>query len=189
MLCALVLTGCTVKKADDEPVAGEPSSTEEHNEPPATTNTPERVERPDPVPPDEFIPDDLNPDTVFDDNAIVYTARELIGIEFRSGGSSPGEGFDNSGFIHYVLRANGYVNSPRVLHEQTVMGNRIYSMSELLPGDLVFFSESGDRAQFGGIYTGGGIMISCRMQGETVDEFDITENYYINNFYVAVRVM
>ena len=124
-----------------------------------------------------------------EENAIVMTAQSLLGIPFAAGGSSPSEGFDNSGFIWYVLHENGYVNSPRGLHEQAVMGNEIASVSELHSGDLVFFSEGGTKAQFGGIYIGGGIMISCRMPGENVMEFDITSNYYRSNFFKGVRVL
>ena len=125
----------------------------------------------------------------FDENQIVLTARSLIGIKFKDGGSSPEDGFDNSGFIHYVLRENGYVNSPRGLQEQAVMGNKIRSLSDLRSGDLVFFSENGERATFGGIYIGGGIMICCRMPGEAVREIDITAKFYRENFFTAVRVL
>lgn len=124
-----------------------------------------------------------------EENLIVLTAQTLLGITFTEGGSSPSEGFDNSGLIYYVLRENGYVNCPRSLYEQTVMGNMIGSISELRSGDLVFFSESGEKAQFGGIYIGGGIMISCRMPGEKVMEFNITSNYYKQNFFKGIRVL
>jgi hypothetical protein len=125
----------------------------------------------------------------FEENLIVLTAQSLIGTQFRDGGGSPEEGFDNSGFIHYVLRENGYVNSPRGLQEQAVMGSRIESLVELRSGDLVFFSDNGERAQFGGIYIGDGIMISCRMPGEAVREIDITAKFYRENFFTAVRVL
>ncbi|MDR2558666.1 MAG: C40 family peptidase [Oscillospiraceae bacterium] len=125
----------------------------------------------------------------FEENQIVLTAQSLLGTPFADGGSTPDEGFDNSGFIHYVLRQNGYANSPRGLQEQAVMGNKIGSVSELMSGDLVFFSETGERATFGGIYIGDGIMISCRMPGETVREIDITAKYYLDSFYTGIRVL
>jgi cell wall-associated NlpC family hydrolase len=125
----------------------------------------------------------------FEENQIVLTAQSLLGTPFADGGSSPAEGFDNSGFIHYVLRQNGYVNCPRGLQEQAVMGNEIGSISELVSGDLVFFSDNGERATFGGIYIGDGIMISCRMPGEAVMEIDITVKYYLDSFFTGVRVL
>ncbi|MCL2077348.1 MAG: C40 family peptidase [Oscillospiraceae bacterium] len=124
-----------------------------------------------------------------EENQIANTAKSLLGIPFTDGGSSPSEGFDNSGFIYYVLRQNGYVNSPRGLQEQSVMGNKVDSISELRSGDLVFFAENSDKPQFGGIYIGDGVMISCRMPGEDVREFDISSGYYKENFLTGVRVL
>lgn len=123
------------------------------------------------------------------ENKLTLTAESLIGIMFAEGGSSPDTGFDNSGFIYYVLKQNGYVNCPRGLSEQSVMGTKIEKMNELLSGDLVFFSENGTNAQFGGIYKGDGIMISCPQPGQPVKETDITVNYYVNNFFTGVRVI
>ncbi|MCL2108510.1 MAG: NlpC/P60 family protein [Oscillospiraceae bacterium] len=124
-----------------------------------------------------------------EENMLVLTAQSLLGVPFADGGSTPDTGFDNSGFIHYVLSQNGYVNCPRGLYEQSVMGNHVDSIADLRSGDLVFFSDSGDKAQFGGIYIGGGIMISCRMPGESVSEIDITSSYYRTAYFTAVRVI
>ena len=203
VIFALTLTGCAGKTINISEVP------EGEITPPVTTTPPppENVENPNipEIPPEDienpgtelFIPeqpDETDNNTTIDappadDNSIVQTARALIGIEFTNGGSSPSEGFDNSGFIYYVLRENGYVNSPRGLQEQSAMGNKIDSITELRAGDLVFFSENSERAQFGGIYVGDGVMVSCRMEGETVNEFNIMVNYYIDNFFVGVRVL
>ena len=87
---------------------------------------------------------------------IIALARSLIGTDFADGGETPASGFDNSGFIYYVLRENGYITCPRGVAAQSQMGaSKEYS--DLAPGDLVFFSE-GDSAEFGGIYTGGGAL-------------------------------
>ena len=51
-------------------------------------------------------------------NGIVATAEALMGIEFAEGGDEPSEGFDNSGFIYYVLRENGYIACPRQISGQ-----------------------------------------------------------------------
>lgn len=124
-----------------------------------------------------------------EENKLTMTAETLIGIPFADGGSSPDFGFDNSGFIYYVLKQNGYVNCPRGLSDQAAMGVKISQMSELKSGDLVFFSENGENAQFGGIYKGDGVMISCQSPGQTVKETDISTKYYVNNFFTGVRVL
>lgn len=118
---------------------------------------------------------------------IIALARSLIGTEFAEGGDTPEEGFDNSGFIYYVLRENGYITCPRGVSAQSEMGAAL-EYDQLKPGDLVFFSESGAFAEFGGIYAGDGIMIACLMPGTQVKEVNITTSYYTAHFYRGVVI-
>lgn len=118
---------------------------------------------------------------------VISMARSLIGTDFADGGETPASGFDNSGFIYYVLRENGYITCPRGVSRQSEMGTAV-GFGELRTGDLVFFSESGTVAEFGGIYIGGGKMIACLMPGTKVKEVDITTNYYQKNFFRGVAI-
>lgn len=130
------------------------------------------------------------PDRVTDPQTaenIISLARSLIGTDFVDGGASPVEGFDNSGFIYFVLRENGYITCPRGVSAQAEMGAALV-YSELQPGDLVFFSESGTAAEFGGIYAGNGVMIACLMPGTQVKEVNITTDYYTKNFFRGVAI-
>lgn len=125
---------------------------------------------------------------LIDATGIVDMARSLIGIPFAEGGETPESGFDNSGFIYYVLRENGYITCPRGVSAQSQMGTQL-SYGELKVGDLVFFAnESGTGAGFGGIYAGNGIMIACLMPGTSVKEVDISGTYYTNNFFCGVSL-
>ena len=118
---------------------------------------------------------------------IAASASSLIGTPFAENGSSP-SGFDNSGFIYYVLCENGYITCPRTTEEQSRMGART-DADNLKPGDLVFFGNDGSgQADFGGIYIGDGKMIACLMPGTTVKEVDITTDYYISNFYGGISL-
>lgn len=120
-------------------------------------------------------------------DAIITTAKLLLGTPFADNGDSP-DGFDNSGFIYYVLRSNGYITCPRGVTAQSAMGTQI-PYEKLKAGDLVFFSNEGqDGAGFGGIYIGGGKMIACLMPGTVVKEVDITTNYYRSNFYTGISL-
>lgn len=77
---------------------------------------------------------------------IVRTAEALIGVEFAEGGASPAEGFDNSGFIYYVMRENGFVSFPRLISEQVDWG-AVTDYSGIKAGDLLYFSsEEGENA-------------------------------------------
>ena len=123
---------------------------------------------------------------------IVITAREILEREervpFAENGASL-EGFDNSGFIYYVLQENGFSTCPRSLQEQTSFGTHI-EYDNLKRGDLVFFCNEGDpsAAGFGGIYTGNGTMIACLMPGTYVDEIDISSNTYRELFWGGVSL-
>lgn len=118
---------------------------------------------------------------------IIALARSLIGTDFADGGETPA-GFDNSGFIYYVLRENGYITCPRGVSAQSQMGASV-GYDELNPGDLVFFSEGGSVAEFGGLYVGSGTMIACLMPGTQVKEVDITSSYYTGHFFCGVRII
>ena len=118
---------------------------------------------------------------------IVAMANSLIGVPFLENGSDP-DGFDNSGFIYYVLRENGYITCPRGTEAQSGMGTRL-DYDSVKEGDLVFFrNEGSDEANFGGIYVGGGKMIACLMPGTLVREVDITTDYYRDNFFCGVSL-
>ena len=124
----------------------------------------------------ETRPDDPTADMV------VTSAASLIGTDFVDGGETP-----EQGFIYYVLRENGYITCPRGVSKQSEMGQEI-SYEKLRRGDLVFFSESGTVAEFGGIYAGDGKMIACLMPGTKVKEVDITTGYYTKNFFRGVAI-
>ncbi len=127
-------------------------------------------------------------DPIDSSNKIVQTAEMLLGIPFAENGISPETGFDNSGFIYYVLRENGFINCPRLTGDQAVMGTRI-DYDQLKSGDLAFFStaESGN-PDFGGIYIGQGKMIYCPMPGQNVKIADITVDYWKRTFVSGVSL-
>lgn len=122
------------------------------------------------------------------ENSIVQTAEALIGIPFAENGAAPDEGFDNSGFIYYVLRENGFINCPRFTADQAAMGTHI-EYDELKSGDLAFFSTNQNGTpEFGGIYIGEGQMIYSPMPEQTVKIVDITSDYWKNSFVVGVSL-
>lgn len=128
------------------------------------------------------------PDPVDQNNGVVQTAESLLGIPFADNGSTPDEGFDNSGFIYYVLRENGFINCPRLIQDQAAMGTNI-EYDELKSGDLAFFcTENSGNADFGGIYIGEGKLIYSPMPGQTVKIADITTDYWKKAFVTGVSL-
>lgn len=134
------------------------------------------------VPETSLLPEDY-------ENEIVKTAEALLGIDFADGGTSPSEGFDNSGFIYYVLRKCGYVGCPRQISAQIEWGGTV-SFEDLKPGDVAYFSTGagGEKAEFGGIYAGGGVIIYSPYPGEKVKKADITTNYWRSRFVTALSL-
>ncbi|MCI5667741.1 MAG: C40 family peptidase [Oscillospiraceae bacterium] len=190
---AVIIISVTVSLGghSDEETSGDESST--------TSMTTSRTE-PDiepvvittePQPPQSESPvehEDTSETVASEAENIIALAQSLIGTEFADGGETPASGFDNSGFIYYVLRENGYITCPRGVAAQSRMG-AVKEYDELVPGDLVFFSESGTSAEFGGIYAGEGVMIACLMPGTQVRKVDITTSYYTSNFYCGVGII
>jgi len=78
----------------------------------------------------------------------VAIARSLVGRAYRYGGETPA-GFDCSGFVRYVFGRDG-VGMPRSATEQAEAG-RWVPLDELAAGDLVFFSEVGNKPHHVGI--------------------------------------
>lgn len=121
------------------------------------------------------------------ENAIAKLAAAQEGKPFYFGGADPETGFDNSGLIYYVLNQNG-VTCPRLTFEIAEMGEKI-GYDELQEGDVVFFEYEGSgKADFGGIYIGGGMMIVSTDEDRPVSKVDITTNYYQRTFQYGIKI-
>lgn len=164
------------------PLSTPPSVTDTEPQTEPVPTAPPETEPPVTEPPEPQTETATTPETA----GIISLAQSLIGIDFADGGDTPDAGFDNSGFIYYVLRENGFITCPRGVAKQAEMGTeRAYD--ELRPGDLVYFmNDGGTGAGFGGIYIGNGTMIACLMPGTSVKEVSITNDYYRSNFYRGV---
>ena len=120
---------------------------------------------------------------------IAATAKQYLGTGYVYGGASP-RGFDCSGFTMYVYSQHGYSLPHSATSQwQSGLGTRVYSISELQPGDLVFFNDpsrnAGKACSHAGIYIGNGQHIhASSSRGGGVIISDMTSGYY-NTYFVG----
>jgi len=119
---------------------------------------------------------------------VAETARSQIGARYRFGGDTPAQGFDCSGLVQWAFAQNG-LRVPRTVSDQSRIGRPVRS-SELLPGDLVFFTTSFKRADLHvGIATSPGYFVHSPSSGGRVREARLTDPYWTSVYAKARRVV
>lgn len=115
---------------------------------------------------------------------IIQTAKKYLGMPYKWGGVGSG-GFDCSGFTMKIFQMNG-VDILRCADEQYSQGYSV-SASEMLPGDLVFFSTYAPGASHVGIYLGGDKFIHASSRyGVTISSLN---DAYYNSCFIGARRM
>ena len=102
-------------------------------------------------------------------SAVLAYARAQIGKPYQWGGAGPNS-FDCSGLVMMAWDQAG-IYFPHLAQDQYDMTQRV-SLSNLIPGDLVFYGTPDDVYHVG-IYVGGGNMIAAPETGDNVQEQSI----------------
>lgn len=89
---------------------------------------------------------------------VVNYALQFVGNRYVWGGTNPNTGADCSGFVQYVLRNAAGVSLPRTSREQAKAG-RAVTASEMLPGDLIFYTNSSGVVNHVAMYIGNGQIV------------------------------
>jgi len=111
-------------------------------------------------------------------------AAGLIGSPYRFGGASP-RGFDCSGLVYYSYRKAG-IHVPRTTQAQLRNANRV-PLSQLQPGDLVFFKLDRRSVSHVGIYAGNNRFIHAPSSGKQVSFTTMNDPYWQARFIAAGR--
>lgn len=116
---------------------------------------------------------------------IVSSSMDYIGVPYLFGGTTP-SAFDCSGYVQYVF-ANAGISLPRTADVQYEVGTPV-STTELVAGDLVFFSTYTYGASHVGIYIGDGKFIhASSSRGVTIDS--LSSSYYSSRYIGSRRVL
>ena len=106
---------------------------------------------------------------------VVRTAQSMIGKPYRYGGNSPSRGFDCSGLVEYSHRVAG-ISVPRTSTQQHRRA-RLVALSDLQPGDLLFFRIQGKTGHVG-IYLGDGRFVHAPSSGKAVTITTLDNSYW-----------
>jgi murein DD-endopeptidase len=117
-------------------------------------------------------------------DALVRIAVTLIGTRYQFGGADEA-GFDCSGLVLYVHERAG-LRIPRTAAAQQRAAQPV-PLTQLAPGDLVFFSGHGQDVDHVGIYAGFGRFIHAPHAGVAVSYAEPTSGYYARHLVSAGR--
>jgi len=113
---------------------------------------------------------------------------EFVGVRYKWGGNSPSTGFDCSGFVTYVLRQFG-ISVTRTSSGQYKDNGAHIDKSDLVPGDLVFFSSNGWTVTHVGIYIGDDKFVHASNSRVGVVISNLESDYYTRVWWGAKRVV
>lgn len=116
---------------------------------------------------------------------ILEVAKGLLGTPYRYGGATP-RGFDCSGLVHYAHKEVG-LSVPRSAGEQLEHARRV-EISQLRPGDLLFFQMSRTKASHVAIYAGRGRFIHAPSSGTQVSYARLDNPFWGRRLLAAGRL-
>lgn len=119
-------------------------------------------------------------------NDVVLYALGLIGTGYRYGGKNPEAGLDCSGMVSQVFRQAAGIDLTGNAAEIAEQGRPI-ALSQLQPGDLVFFNTLHRPNSHVGIYIGGGRFVHAPNARGYVRIDSLEHGYFAAHFEDARR--
>ena len=119
---------------------------------------------------------------------LILKGLELVGINYRRGGTDPDNGLDCSGFVQIVFKDAVGMLLPRTAREQSEIGN-VVDKNELKAGDLVFFNTMRRTFSHVGIYLGDNRFLHAPRSGAEIRVEDMSQGYWVKRYNGARRVV
>ncbi len=116
-------------------------------------------------------------------------ALNYVGCRYVRGGQGPRK-FDCSGFVYYVYKNFGYSLKPGARNQWSLLDQRV-NKADLLPGDLLFYSNNGRASGIFhvGIYIGDGQFVHAANSRKGLIVSDMSEAWYANRYLGAKRAI
>lgn len=119
---------------------------------------------------------------------VALFALGMIGVDYRFGGDTPDRGLDCSGLIRYVFQEVTGTTLPRTAKEMSRLGAKV-AVSDLAPGDLVFFNTRRLAYSHVGLYLGDNRFIHAPATGGEVEIATLSQQYWQQHFDGARRLV
>ena len=116
-------------------------------------------------------------------------ADQLMGIRYQFGGNTE-SGVDCSGLVRLVWQklGLGLATLPRTAASMATLGLPV-SLSDIKPGDLVFFNTLGRNFSHVGVYLGEGRFLHASSGQRRVTLSSLSERYFRERFEGARRLL
>ena len=118
---------------------------------------------------------------------LAIRAMSMIGIRYKLGGNAPESGLDCSGLVRYLFKEVWNTELPRTSEEISHVGQQI-DVTQLQPGDLVFYNTLRRSFSHVGIYLGDNKFIHAPSSGGEVRIESMDVGYWKKRFNGARRI-
>jgi hypothetical protein len=120
--------------------------------------------------------------------SLLQYALSYEGVIYRRGGTNPEVGFDCSGFVRHVFDRVEGITLPHSAKAISQIGDGI-KVTELIPGDLVFFRVVRNTISHVGIYLGNNQFIHASSTNTgSVMISNLKDNYWAKHFSLGRRL-
>lgn len=119
---------------------------------------------------------------------VILQGLKLVGVRYRLGGNDESNGLDCSGFVRLVFKDSVGTLLPRTAREMSEVGEQV-DVSQLKPGDLVFFNTMRRTFSHVGIYLGDNHFMHAPRTGAEVRIENMDSSYWMQRFNGARRII
>ncbi len=123
-----------------------------------------------------------------DTQDLILKAMSYIGTPYKWGGKNYLTGLDCSGLVKAAYENSVGLILPNTAKEMSFIGKKI-SISDLKPGDLVFFNTMRRAFSHVGIYVGDNKFLHSPRKGQEVRIEDMDSSYWVKRFNGGRRIL